>query len=229
MAFKMRLDSRSYGGKKFRPAPITHLDSDSGLFLCVTPWGQQEVAEVVVESIKSFCAIANEDTEVTVPYEKKPNLDRFGNVLRMAVIMASEKINKDFNKKSYSAGFEIFAGIHQKNQWTYVCCGQPSLVFMRLEVGALPVHSSLDLNVKLSAKILTDPLPNHLLGLGQRPPILFSSQSLSKGDRFALVSRSYIPNDFFAMPFHKRTLDSLSQVMAQDNTDIPFWLGLLSF
>lgn len=229
MVSKLKVSSRSYGGKKFRPTPVCFSDEDLGLFVCVTPWGNQDIAELVIDSVKGYFSIANEDTEVTVPYERKPSLDRFGNILRMAVIVASEKVNKKYNGSSHSAGFEIFASLLINKQWTYVSCGQPSMVLLRPEMGALPLHTSLDLNTKLTSDILVDPLPSDLLGLNQRPPINYGVQKLQKHDRLALISRSYIPNDFFAMDPQHRSLETMSDLLAQDNPAMPFWLGLINF
>ena len=229
MAYKIQLEERTYGGKKFRPQPICHLDDDSNLFLCLTPWGNSEISEIVIEAIKNFIALSDEDNEVTVPYDRKQNLDRVGNILRMAVIMASEKVYKTFNQSSYSAGFEIFAGIQRKNQWTYVCCGQPSLVFFRPQRGTLPIHHNLDLNIRVSKSMLSDPLPNHILGMGQNPPLHFGSQRISKNDRFFLASRSYLPTSLFSMEPEDMSLKNISLAFAEDHEDMPFWLGIINF
>ena len=227
MASKFLIHQRAYGGKKFRPMPVCFQEENSNLFLCVTPWGREEINEIVVESIKNFLAMANEDTEVTVPFARKDNLNRAGNVLRMAIIMASERIFKEFNQEQYTAGFEIFAGIRQGAIWTYVCCGQPSLILERRRLGALPIYHNLDLNLRVARKMITDPLPNHILGLGQNPPIQYGTMTLHAKDQLILLSRSYIPPEFFAMPAGTRDLKSVSNILANDHPDVPFWLAFI--
>ena len=227
MAFKLDLTERSYGGKKFRPRPSCYLEKESNLILCVTPWGRDDISETIVDSIKNFLAMANDDQEITVPYARKQNLNRTGNVLRMAIILASEKIHKEYNKDEYTAGFEVFAGLQEGHQWTYVSCGQPSLILLRENMGAIPVHHNIDLNIRAPMKTLSDPLPNHILGMGQHPPIQFGSLSLQKKDKLMLISRSYLPSCFFSMGKDLSDSQKVSQVLAEDDQDIPFWLGLV--
>ena len=229
MASSFQLVERSYGGKKFRPKAKVYNDEANNLLICVTPWGVEEVSDIVIDSIKNFLASAGKDDDATVPYARKDSLNRLGNVLRMAIMMASERIHKEYNSEIYSAGFEIFAGFSQGRQWTYVCCGQPSLVLLRKGVGAIPIHHNLDLNTKISHRLILDPLPSHLLGIGQHPPIQFGNLSLTSKDQLMLISRSYLPQAFFAIPERNRNLNSVSETLAKDNPDIPFWAGLVQF
>ncbi|MCB0378459.1 MAG: hypothetical protein KDD33_08205 [Bdellovibrionales bacterium] len=229
MAFKLRLEERSYGGKKFRPKPLCYVDPTSNLLLCITSWGQQDIDKEIIDSIKSFLTLATEDSEITVPYARKQNLERKGNVLRMSVIMASEKIFKDYNQEEYSAGFEIFAAIQEGPQWTYVSCGQPSLILNRQNMGTIPVNQNLDLNVQSVRTPLTDPLPNQLLGLGQHPPIQYGNIRVHKTDKIALVSRSYLPNSFFTIHREDFNQDNITRALAEDHQDIPFWLAMVNF
>jgi hypothetical protein len=227
MAININIEERSYGGKRFRPTPVISLEKSNNFLICVTPWGPTKVAEKVIESIQSFVTMANEDTELTIPYARKENLQQMGNVLRMAVIMASEKIFNQFNGEEYTAGFEIFAAIQEGPQWIYVSCGQPSLIIRRKGLGLFPLTQALDLNVLTSRSSRLDPLPNALLGLGQNPPLLYGNIRLRTSDQLALVSRTSLPSRLFQFPPEEFTLESLSQGLATDSQEIPFWLGLI--
>ena len=167
MGINIKIEERSYGGKKFRPSAVVDFESSNNLLLCITPWGKADIAAKVSESIKSFITMAGEDSELTVPYARKKNLQQMGNVLRMAVIMASEKIFNEFNKDEYTSGFEIFAAVQDGPQWTYVSCGQPSLVISRKKLGTVPLSQSIDMNVLSLRSCIHAPLPSQLLGLGQ--------------------------------------------------------------
>lgn len=228
MDLSINIEERSYGGKIFRPNTVIYQEKASNLLLCITPWGASEITEKITDSIVNFVTLANEDSDLTVPYPRKETLHQKGNVLRMAVIMASEKINTAYNQDEYTTGFEIFAAIQDGPQWIYVSCGQPSVTLHRKNMGAINLNQSLDLNVLTQKKVLKDPLPNHLLGLGQHPPISFGNLRLQPGDSVALVSRTYLPNSFYQLSAEQFNQDEIASVLAKDSQDTPFWLGLLS-
>ena len=227
MATNIKIEERSYGGKKFRPPAVVDFESSNNLLLCMTPWGQPNIAEKVIQSIKSFVTMAYEDTELTVPYARKENLQQMGNILRMAVIMASEKIFNEFNKEEYTSAFEIFAAVQDGPQWIYVSCGQPSLVVNRKGLGTIPLTQAIDLNVLSLRNSVQDPLPNQLLGLGQHPPIQFGNIFLKKSDKLALVSRTYLPNEFYELKREDFTKDKIANTLANENQEVPFWLGFI--
>ncbi len=227
MAISIKLTERSYGGKKFRPQTVVDFEPSSNLLICVTPWGRPEIADKVIQSIKSFVIMAKEDTEMTVMYSRKENLQKIGNVLRMSVIQSSEKIFKEYNSDEYVTGFEVFAGIQDGPQWTYISCGQPSFVVKRSHIGLVPLSQSVDMNVLNSKALIQDPLPNQLLGIGQHPPIQFGSLRLKESDQYALVSRTYLPNEFYQLEGDEFNPENIARTLANENQDVPFWLGFL--
>lgn len=228
MDLNIKLEERSYGGKKFRPNTVVFHEKTNNLTLCVTPWGRTEVAEKVIENIRNFIAVAADDEELTVPYARKENLHQFGNMLRMAIIMASEKIHNQFNKEEYTAGFEIFAALQEGPQWIYVSCGQPSVTLFRKNKSALSLSQNVDLNILTQRVPSSDPLPNQLLGLGQHPPITYGNVRLQPGDRVALVSRTYLPNEFFRLDEQSFNQQEISETLANDSQETPFWLGFIN-
>lgn len=228
MDLNLKIDQRSYGGKKFRPQTQLDFESSNNLLLCITAWGQHEIASRVSESIKSYITMATEDSEVTMLYQRKENLHTMGNTLRMAVIMASEKIYNEFNKEEYTTGFEIFAAVQDGPQWIYVSCGQPSLVIKRSNMGIVPLTQAIDLNVLTQKNSIQDPLPNTILGLGQHPPIQYGNLRLKKSDKLALISRTYLPNSFFQLENNQFNMDGISKALANDAQEVPFWLGFVN-
>lgn len=227
MATNIKIEERSYGGKKFRPTTAVDFEASNNQLICVTAWGQHDFASKVTESIKNFITMAKEDTELTVPFARKENLQQMGNVLRMAVILASEKIYKEYNKDEYVSGFEVFAGVQDGSQWIFVNCGQPSLILCRQGLGVIPLSQAVDLNVLTLRTSILDPLPNNLLGLGQHPPINYGNIRLRRTDKLALVSRTYIPSEFYKLGVGQFNSDNISNSLAQDNQELPFWLGFI--
>ncbi len=228
MAISLNWSERSYGGKKFRPSTVVYKENPNQLIICVTTWGRSDVAEKVIESIKNFVSMASDDEDLTLAYERKENLHKMGNILRMAVITASEKIYTQFNTDEYNTGFEIFAAVKDGPQWIYVSCGQPSLILYRQGLGILPLTQAIDLNVLTLNKSILEPLPSQLLGLGQNPPIQYGNIRLQNKDRLALISRTYLPSDFFKLKENEFSQDHISRILAHDHQEIPFWLGLLT-
>ena len=225
----IKIEDRSFGGKTFRPQTKVDFEDSNKLLICTTTWGRDDISEKVSEFIKNYINIADDDTEMTMPFARKENLQVKGNTLRMAVIMASEKINADYNKEELQAGFEIFAAIQEGPQWTYVSCGQPSVILIRDEMGIIPLSQSVDLNILTQNSHIEDPLPTAVLGIGQQPPIQYGNLRLRKQDRIALISRSYIPSPFYQLSPAEVSLSSLSDILARDNENIPFWAALLHF
>lgn len=228
MDLSIKFQDRSFGGKKFRPKTLVYQEKNSNMLLCITPWGRADIADTVADSIKNFLVLANEDSEVTIPYPRKENLHKLGNTLRMAVIMASEKIFNQYNQEEYTTGFEIFAAIQEGKQWIFVSCGQPSLILFREKLGIIPLYQSIDLNVLTVRDLIKDPLPSQLLGLGQNPPIHYGNLRLRNTDRLALISRTYLPNDLFTLPPDSFDPDQISKLLAHENEDVPFWLAFIN-
>ena len=227
MELNIRLTQRSYGGKKFRPKTHTSYEKSNRLLLCVTCWGQEDILDPINEVMKNSIALYDKSSEATSFYNPKENLHPMGNVLRGAVIAAGEKIHAQFNKEEYTAGFEIFAGMWEGPQWVYVSCGQPSVILYREQMGAIPLIQSIDMNVLSLQSPPSDPLPNSLLGLGQDPIIHYGNVPLKPSDRLTLISRPYVPNGFFGLSTDRFNEKEISQVLAEDNPDIPFWLGFV--
>ena len=228
MAININIEERSYGGKKFRPRTYVEFEKSNNLLLCITPWGKPDIANKVAQSIKSFVTMAHEDSELTVPYARKETLQQMGNILRMAVIMASEKIYHEFNQDEYTSGFEIFAAVQDGPQWIFVSCGQPSLIINRENLGTIPLSQAVDMNVLTLRSLIHDPLPNQLLGLGQHPPIQFGNIRLKKTDRLALVSRTYLPSDFYKINSSNFDSNNIARILSSENQEVPFWLGFLN-
>ena len=227
MDLSINLTEQSYGGKKFRPTPVIDFEKSNNQLICVTPWGSEEVAPKVIDFIKNFIVMADEDADFTVAYARKETLQKKGNVLRMAVITASEKINTEFNQEEYHCGFEVFAAIQEGPQWIYVSCGQPSLVIRRENLGIFPLCQSIDLNVLSLKNQIHDPLPNQMLGLGQHPPIHFGNLRLKASDKMALISRTYLPPSFFQLGEEEFTCEKIVKTLATDQPETPFWLGFM--
>jgi len=223
------MEERIFGGKFFRPLPKIHFDPNLGTSLFVTPWGDPTPGEQVIEQITNFMSLNSGDSEVTVPYPKKRMMSPEGNTLRMGIILASEKISKQYNKDEYISGFEILACQLSKNKLTYISSGQPNLLYCKPKKGLFPLNVNHDLNFQSSPIDFLSPLPNYLLGIDQHPPLNFGSQIVEPGDFCIAISRSYLPTELFSTESSQLDLNTISNILAKDSADTPFWLGLIHF
>lgn len=226
MAINLKWQERSYGGKKFRPQTQIHKEAESQLLIVVTTWGQTQIADKVIESVKNFISMASDDEDMTMAYERKENLHKMGNILRMAIITTSEKIYSQYNREEYNCGFEIFAAVQDGPQWIYVSCGQPCLIISRKNIGMIPLSQAIDMNILTQKQSLLDPLPSQLLGIGQNPPLQYGNIRLQEGDKVALISRTYLPQSFYCLDFEDFTTEKISLTLAEESPDTPFWIGL---
>lgn len=230
MVYKMQWkNQRSYSGRFFRPQPELCSLPESQTHLCVTSWGHPDAGKKVADDVKNFLTMSHGDHEVTVPYPKKSMMSSHGNLLRMGIILASEKVQKSFNESEDSAGFEMLAVSLMNNQLVYVSCGQPNLLFCRPSQGLFQLTVNHDLNFQNAQMDFQSPLPSQLLGIGQHPPLAFGNQRIEPGDFCIIISRSCLPPRLFATEPKQLDLTTVSDILASDNPDIPFWLSFLHF
>lgn len=225
----MQFRERSFGGQQFRPRPEILLDQDGGLLLVTTPWGPRGCAEKVNGMIRDQFFSARADSEVTSPFDRLTCLTSVANDLRIALRLANDAIYNEDNRNEYVFGFEIAAISIHKNEVSWAQSGFPGIFLDRPNSCLLPLAGATDLSTELGhPKDLLTPLPAAMLGTEPTSDFTIKTIRPQPNERFVLVSRAFLPQSFFEIPYGSRTLENISQAFAEDNESMPFWVAELN-
>lgn len=224
----MQITTRPYGGKLFRPLPEVHISDDQTLVIIATPWGNQDIAKDFINGVTTYWRETTRDTEKTSSYMPDDGLSHTEHLFKMAVLAVHEDLKDKYNEEDLSAGLEVLCLLKNQQKISWFQVGAPSLVLLR-DKYMMPIYHPIDFSHDFSTPENTlPPLPKDLLGVQQQVNLAVGGMKWQKGDRFLLVSRSYIPSEFFhKLDCESVTLDSATSLFAKDNENQPFWLGLL--
>lgn len=225
----MNFEQRSYGGKYFRPTPEVAFSKAGGLFAVCTPWGSRSIAKKVLQSLEDQVISLHEDLESTSPFAKLTCLSPLANTLRIALMLTNDIVFGTENREEIKFGFEIFACLRNHNEMAWVQVGQPQLIWVRHGLSPLFLGGQGDLNreARGQGQIPIDPLPRQILGIYNSSNISVQSVAIKPSDRFLLLSRSETPASFPLAISRDSTLDSLTNTLAKDSVDMPFWIASL--
>ncbi len=136
-------------------------------------------------------------------------------------------VYREENKNEYLSGAELFVFSRNANELCFVQVGQPHLFLNRKSQPLMPIGPQLDLSLEWSP--LTKPLPplpHELLGLHSTSNFHVVSFRPMPGDELIFLSRPRLPVSFFQAPPEARRLESLTKILAADDPEEPFWLGI---
>lgn len=225
----MSVEQRSFSGKTLRPTPEVHVEADTSFGAIVTPWGTRAGVKRVVESLSDFILSSKNDIENTSPFKIMTCLSPLANTLRSAVMLANDVMYREENKNEYQNGVELFAFSRSANELSYVQIGQPHVILHRKSMPLIPLSLQMDLGMEWStAKLKLPPLPHDLLGLHGTSNFHVVSFRPMPGDELILLSRSHLPNAVLQAAPADRNIDGLSRILAADDAEQPFWLGIIA-
>ena len=212
----------------YRPRPYVHWNEEEGILIIATPWGQDTPKEGLIKKIEDYISSSKMDQELTSPFQSLHNYDKAANSIRTALLLANENIYKSKNKSEYVSGFEILVGVVKNNQFYFATVGHPHVLLSKNDKNILPLFMDLDHSLNLSNKKLLPALPDKLLGVNSHVDFQVHNFKFQKGDQLILMSKSWIPEDFFTLTKAKRNFDNYVQKLAKDDNQ-PFWLGVMEF
>lgn len=223
----MRIEERSYSSKIFRPKPYLHRESDGSLLIVATSWGHAEHAVRVADEITKYMTAAKGDVEVTSPFEFLPTLSDQANQLRISMMIANDILYRGENKAEYISGVEILALSRSGQELAWAQIGGPHLLFRRRGRPLVPLATAFDHAFELSLSgDVPPPLPSRLLGVDPTCHIVAGDLQVSDQDRLVLLSSSVLPESLWGLSDHL-DLAHLTQRMAREDGDAPFWLGIV--
>ena len=225
----MDLKFQAFGGGIFRPQPEVLLHKELNLFAVVTPWGPRFQTKEVIKSLIQNYESYSSDEEITSVYPSLSSLSPEENAFRQAVLACNEQIFKEQNKESeYTFGYEIVCGVLREKQVLFIQVGHPYIYLDRPDIPLQPMGHVLDMSAGLSRiPSQPPPLPSRLIGLYADMHCSVFTVPVRPNDRMLLISRSLVPVELVSATRKERTLNALARILAKDNKDIPFWLGLL--
>lgn len=223
----MQFHERSYGGKLFRPRPEIFLSDDQKILILATPWGPRPMAQAFIEKVQTEMQDSNLDPDRTMIGLPLDTLSEEENRLRLALFSIHEDLRDEYNADSLTAGLEIFCLIKGKKKLSWFQVGGSFLAVQRAQL-LYPLRHSLDLSFDHSKTHILPPLPKELYGLSQQVSLNHGSLLYQKKDRLFFIERSYIPSQFFQTPPENLNIEAVTQLMASENPEHPFWIGQLT-
>jgi hypothetical protein len=221
------MESRSFSGKMMRPAPEVHIESDGSFGAIVTPWGARSSVKRTIETLSDFILSAKNDMEATSPFQKLTCLSGPANTLRAAVMLTNDILYREENKNEYLGGIELLAFSQTGHEISFVQVGQPQILLHRKNTPLILIGPQFDLSIEWSrATKPAPPLPQNILGLHRTSNFSVTSFKPLPGDEFLLISRSRLPAAILQLPSAKINVDEVSRILAADDPDQPFWVGL---
>jgi len=221
-----RFEERSYSGNLFRPKPLIHKDEDNQLLIIATPWGNRSGAQKVINIFSDLYLSSKADHEATSPFAIMTCLSPLGNSLRVATMLANDTLYHDENREEYQSAVELTVIARSGSEVAWIQIGQPHLFLDRngLDLQALGSPSDMALDYPLPHG--QAPLPCEFIGLSSTSNFSVHSIKHHPNDRFILLSRSVVPASFYNMVTEKRNLESITDHLADKDTEMPFWLGV---
>lgn len=218
---------RSYSGKIFRPKPEVYVEEDGSFGVIATPWGNRSSARKVIDTLKDYVLSARQDLESTSPFQILTCLSPLANSLRVGVMLANDLLYREENKSEYTSGVEVLVFAKLENELAYAQVGHPQFFLARQQCPWIPLSVQIDLSSELSEPpTFLSPLPQNLLGLHTTTNMNVSSFKTQKNDRLLFLSHSISANPLFHSSFETTSLESVSQQLASQHPDLPFWLGV---
>lgn len=210
---------RSYSGHAFRPRPLIELEKTSNTLIVATSWGTTEHSEKVIEVIKAQLVMSSEPDATRVG-TSVGNLSDEGQKLRSAAMFANDELLLKDNSREFVAAVEIALISVQKNILSWVQLGTPHILLSN-KSGFQPLCYTPDWSWQMQQ---SSPIVSKALGL-ERHSYMNCGDFRIKGDeQILLVSRSALPAGLYAVK--EPDLNSCSQVLVEDNSESPFWIGL---
>lgn len=225
----MIFTERSYSGKIFRPRPEIHFSADTRLLVVATPWGARTGAKKSVEIIVDYYTSSLQDLEATSPFEKLSCLSPIANSLRIATLLANDRLYREENKNEFTVGVELFVAAIDRFDIVFIQVGHPNILLARLGRGLIPLGSHMDLALDISGtnKVLP-PLPSQFIGLDPSANMTIGSFRPQANDQLILISRSAMADRIYLLSQHEWTLDGVAKSLSENHPDLAFWTGMLS-
>lgn len=145
----MKLTTRPYGGKIFRPQPEVYISDDHSLLIIATPWGDSQIAKDFITTVTSSWQDGLRDPDKTYAYTPDDGLSSAEHLLKMAILTAHEDLKDKYNDEKLSAGLEILCLLKNQQKLSWFQVGAPSLILVR-DQSLMPLFHAVDFSYDFS-------------------------------------------------------------------------------
>jgi hypothetical protein len=221
------MEERSFSGKTQRPTPDIYFAEDGSFGAIVTPWGARASVKRVTDMLTDFISSSKSDIETTSPFQTLTCISPLGNTLRAAVMLTNDVLYREENKNDYQGGVELLAFSRSATEVSFVQIGHPNVFLSRKGLPLTPLSLNIDLALEWGrTHRQLSPLPQDLLGVHSTCNFRIVSFRPSVGDKLIFISHSYLPPAFFQTTEAQHDLHHLSQLLAKERPDVPYWMGV---
>ncbi len=169
---------------------------DDQLLIFARSWSEPESVQLIADEIKQYLSATQADLEVTTPFSFLEGYSALSNRLRIATLLANDRLFKVQNKEFYSAGLEVALFYQQKNEIAWACFGNFELhAHISNHQGILNQNEHQDgqsevVLLHAQQEIIDGRhiLPGHLLGVERLPSVSIGSIQKFLVDQITVIS-----------------------------------------
>lgn len=127
----MNIQIKQYTQTHPIPQLLLRKNEDFEFLMCATPWGDNQGVELAFDEIEQYLTAALQDTEVTSPFERFEFYEKELNELRIALLLANEKVYRSVNQQEYVSSCELTILLRNKNRIYFAMIGDHQLLLRR--------------------------------------------------------------------------------------------------
>jgi hypothetical protein len=127
----MKVEIKQYSQNNPIPQILHRENKEFEFVIYSTPWGDSQSTELAFDEIEQYLTAALQDAEVTSPFEKFEFYEKEVNELRIALLLANDKIYRSINQREYTSGCEISVILRKKNRLLFGTVGDHQVILRR--------------------------------------------------------------------------------------------------
>lgn len=221
----MQFNEIGYRGKYIQIPPSHRLISDSNFFMLGTSYGNPNLIESIFDECEREYLASSQDFDATSPFPKLTCLDGVSNKIYTTLLYLNDFIYSNYNKTTYSEGFEflILQKVKQKIYWAQI--GWPHMFLMTSKNTFGLDHS---FGQRPSNQLSAPDLPHTLLGVYNSLNFRVENSKILKNEDILFVKGQNLPSEFYHANT-KVTNEQLIKTIYKSHPTTGAWLGRLSF
>ena len=213
---------KQYRGKNSKYPTVTSSVSDEDkLAIFVTTWGDTSVSTSIINNIKDYYLSARTDKEVTSPFPLSKDLSLAANHLRIALMLANDKLYNEYNKDEYTAIAEVMIVSIQDRELNIAYAGGPSFLCQYAGQEIIALHNSNHLSHQF-VQSRNYPLPKDYIGAEMKKNVKTESFRHTNKNTYYFILADALP------PIGKDDNIKTLETKLKLNSEKPFWLATWS-